>query len=321
LNALGDGINVAQRVMSFAAPNQVLVSQSYFEVVSRMSDDYKGLFRYDSVRKDKHIREHVVYELSPAGPGTSAVSVPAVEEEEISTGIPEKPVVAARRSFLLPVGIGALALGGFLLLRPKTPADNPQSTASPVAQVQQGAPPPVGSGVTPAAAGAAGAKSVEAPRTNPGRSVSETATIAPRRDPPPAAGPSIERSQVSRQPAAAESEVDLAGMWQADVKYSWGDSHSEVINLKVDHGEVFGTASYVRTPRAIVDGKVEGTKLTFTTKSQTMLGDKMFEEKHVYRGRVSGDAIEFILQTDSGYDSRPPEMFTARRVAAGATGR
>jgi class 3 adenylate cyclase len=29
LNALGDGINVAQRVMSFAAPNQILVSQSF----------------------------------------------------------------------------------------------------------------------------------------------------------------------------------------------------------------------------------------------------------------------------------------------------
>jgi hypothetical protein len=98
-------------------------------------------------------------------------------------------------------------------------------------------------------------------------------------------------------------------------------SHPEVTNLKVDHGEVFGTASYLRTPRAIIDGKLEGTKLTFTTKSHTMLGDKMYEEKHFYRGRVSGDTIEFVLQTDSGYDSRPPEIFTARRVPAAATGR
>jgi hypothetical protein len=94
------------------------------------------------------------------------------------------------------------------------------------------------------------------------------------------------------QPAVAEPVVDLNGRWRAEVKYGWGDSHPEVINLKVDHGEVFGTASYLRTPRAIIDGKLEGTKLTFTTKSHTMLGDKMYEEKHFYRGRVSGDTIE-----------------------------
>src|SRR6185436_2564262 len=36
-NIIGDGINVAQRVMSFARPGQVLVSRSYYEVVSRLS--------------------------------------------------------------------------------------------------------------------------------------------------------------------------------------------------------------------------------------------------------------------------------------------
>jgi hypothetical protein len=119
-------------------------------------------------------------------------------------------------------------------------------------------------------------------------------------------------------PAIAEAGVDLTGKWQADVKYSWGANHPEVINLTVDHGGVFGTASYVRTPRAILDGKLEGNKLTFTTKSQTILGDKTYEEKHLYHGVVSGDTIEFVLQTDSGYDARPPEMFTARKVGAGA---
>ena len=41
LNIIGDGINVAQRVMSFAEPGCILVSRSYFEVVSRLSDDYE----------------------------------------------------------------------------------------------------------------------------------------------------------------------------------------------------------------------------------------------------------------------------------------
>ena len=66
-NAIGDGMNAGQRVMSFAGENQILVSQSYFEVVSRLSDDYKNLFTLKGVENDKHIREHTVYNLSPPG--------------------------------------------------------------------------------------------------------------------------------------------------------------------------------------------------------------------------------------------------------------
>jgi class 3 adenylate cyclase len=60
-NIIGDGINVAQRVMSFAKPAQVLVSRSYYEVVSRLSDESSKLFSYEGSRTDKHIREHEVY--------------------------------------------------------------------------------------------------------------------------------------------------------------------------------------------------------------------------------------------------------------------
>jgi Tfp pilus assembly protein PilF len=67
LNAIGDGINAGQRVMSFAPANQILVSQSFFEVVSRLSDDYKPLFHLKGIERDKHIREHTVYFLVPPG--------------------------------------------------------------------------------------------------------------------------------------------------------------------------------------------------------------------------------------------------------------
>ena len=60
-NIIGDGINVAQRVMSFAKPGQVLVSRSYYEVVSRLSEESSKLFTYEGSRTDKHIREHEVY--------------------------------------------------------------------------------------------------------------------------------------------------------------------------------------------------------------------------------------------------------------------
>lgn len=64
-NLIGDGINVAQRVMSFAKPGQVLVSRSYFEVISRLSQEYAKLFHYEGSRADKHVREHQVYSVAP----------------------------------------------------------------------------------------------------------------------------------------------------------------------------------------------------------------------------------------------------------------
>ncbi|MCL6646157.1 MAG: adenylate/guanylate cyclase domain-containing protein, partial [Dehalococcoidia bacterium] len=57
-NIIGDGINVAQRIMGFAEPNQILVSRSYYEVVSCLSDAYARLFQYQGSRTDKHVREH-----------------------------------------------------------------------------------------------------------------------------------------------------------------------------------------------------------------------------------------------------------------------
>jgi Adenylate and Guanylate cyclase catalytic domain/PEGA domain len=60
-NIVGDGINVAQRIMSFAAPNQILVSRSYYEVVQCLSDAYAKMFHYEGSRTDKHVREHEVY--------------------------------------------------------------------------------------------------------------------------------------------------------------------------------------------------------------------------------------------------------------------
>lgn len=60
-NVIGDGINVAERVMSFAAPGQLLVSHSYYEVVTRVSDHYKRLFLRVGKLQDKHVRDHDVY--------------------------------------------------------------------------------------------------------------------------------------------------------------------------------------------------------------------------------------------------------------------
>jgi hypothetical protein len=66
-NIVGDGINVAQRIMSFAGTNQILVSRSYYEVVSRLTQAYSQLFRFVGAREDKHVREHELYEVAVGG--------------------------------------------------------------------------------------------------------------------------------------------------------------------------------------------------------------------------------------------------------------
>jgi class 3 adenylate cyclase len=76
LNIIGDGINVAQRIMGFAEPGTVLVSRSYYEVVSCLSEDLLRLFRYEGIRKDKHVREHSVYMIAPGTPSLSRPSKP-----------------------------------------------------------------------------------------------------------------------------------------------------------------------------------------------------------------------------------------------------
>jgi len=70
-NIVGDGINVAQRVMGFADAAQILVSRSYYDAVSRLSPHYAGMFHYQGSRTDKHVREHEVYAIGYPGDKTT----------------------------------------------------------------------------------------------------------------------------------------------------------------------------------------------------------------------------------------------------------
>jgi len=62
-NTIGDGINAAQRIMSFAQPNQLLVSRAYYDVISCLSEGNPQMFAYIGVHNDKHVRKYDVYEV------------------------------------------------------------------------------------------------------------------------------------------------------------------------------------------------------------------------------------------------------------------
>ncbi len=119
-NIIGDGINVAQRIMSFAAINQVLASRSYYEVVSALSPDYAHLFSFEGARTDKHVREHEVYALGHAAapsrpsrrkPGAAAVHASAAIEKigyaagTVRAQIMRRPLLATGLVVTLILGI------------------------------------------------------------------------------------------------------------------------------------------------------------------------------------------------------------------------
>src|SRR5687767_10730665 len=162
MNIIGDGINVAQRVMSFARPGQLLVSRSFYEVVSCLSRDYANLFRHEGSRTDKHVRAHEVYAVVGATPQPRRVDEAEARSETTAPGaagwLGASGPLGLRRSALLiaPLVFLVLVASGFALRSKDTIAkvERPKP-AAPAPVVQSAAPTPAPVPV-PAAGGGAG---------------------------------------------------------------------------------------------------------------------------------------------------------------------
>ena len=146
MNIIGDGINVAQRVMSFSRPGQLLVSRSFYEVVSCLSRDYANLFHHEGSRTDKHVREHEVY--SVVGGTPTARRVPETESKFSALangsgllaghgpmGLRRTSLAAATALFLALIGTGlaARAVMGPTAEAPVVPAPKAVAPAPKVA--------------------------------------------------------------------------------------------------------------------------------------------------------------------------------------------
>jgi len=82
---IGDAINIANRIMGFAQPNQLLVSRSFYEVVGCVSENYSTMFNYLGMRADKHVRQHAVYEIVSDGEAKSETAPPQVPANQASS--------------------------------------------------------------------------------------------------------------------------------------------------------------------------------------------------------------------------------------------
>jgi len=172
MNIIGDGINVAQRVMSFSRPGQLLVSRSFYEVVSCLSRDYANLFRHEGSRTDKHVRAHEVYAVVGATPAPRRVDEAEARTESLPPGaarwfsgtgvlgLRRTALIAAPLLFLVIVagGVGARAM----LPEPPPMAEPPRVAPRPVAKAPAAAAPaPAAAAPAPAPAAGGGAGVIE----------------------------------------------------------------------------------------------------------------------------------------------------------------
>ncbi|TAN71971.1 MAG: adenylate/guanylate cyclase domain-containing protein [Gallionella sp.] len=149
-NIVGDGINVAQRIMGFADVGQILVSHSYFNAVSRFSPQHAGMFHYQGSRTDKHVREHEVYAIIYPGDGVAGQASDQHNDAPERAGSAWNPAGqpgSGQRAMYIGAAAVAVALVGALAFKlarhdktPVSPDVGPAQAASGVRQTPAVAP-------------------------------------------------------------------------------------------------------------------------------------------------------------------------------------
>ncbi len=257
-NIVGDGINVAQRIMSFARPGQIVVSRSYFDVVSVISDEYAKLFKYEGSRTDKHVREHEIYvvgesvaafDQARAGMADRAASTnpraPAQPQAGVSTGTHSRRAMGDETDgnvavpFLKDRGkltiagsvLGALVLALIAAAMMKKPADPPKIESANAPVSAQPLPPVVATAATTGAADP----------SKPGDVISTpTSTTAAITSPAPSM-PTVDATKTpSEASKIAKAVTPKDGVPDAPKAVAFKPAELGTVSLRIDPwGEVF----------------------------------------------------------------------------------
>jgi class 3 adenylate cyclase len=78
-NIIGDGLVEAQRIMSFAKPNQILVSRAYYDMASKLTLEIAQMFE----KYDMHAYEHDIYAVRLLNEKAAVVDSSVVIPEQI----------------------------------------------------------------------------------------------------------------------------------------------------------------------------------------------------------------------------------------------
>jgi class 3 adenylate cyclase len=226
-NMVGEGINSAERIMSFAAPGETTASRSFQEAVFYLDASFQTLFEPLGLRADKHGREHEVFRLS-----ASAQAIDAALQSLGAAGRTTTAVATSTRSRSVGAGlIAALAIVGLGIgawvawparqgtrelpaatsaapREPAAPAAAPISTpaapsSAPVTPPAPAIPAPAATSVTPPAPAASAPAEPAAATTPP-----VAATPAPAA--PPASAPADAAGARKPRPAAPPSKSVMA---------------------------------------------------------------------------------------------------------------
>lgn len=112
-NLVGDGINDAQRIMSFAGDNEVLASRYYADMVARISEKFAARFVPAGTMQDKHGKAHDVSRVLPSGYALPAPTSPSTTPVGTSASFPKNgaPARSRSRSFAWAAVVVAILFG------------------------------------------------------------------------------------------------------------------------------------------------------------------------------------------------------------------
>jgi hypothetical protein len=102
--------------------------------------------------------------------------------------------------------------------------------------------------------------------------------------------------------------ADISGKWKADYTTPDGTARTSTFEFMVDGANLTGKLISARGDAEIKDGKIKGDEVTFTV-IRNFNGDDV---KINYKGKVSGDSIQFNLQ----FGDRDGFEITAKRITS-----
>ncbi len=106
----------------------------------------------------------------------------------------------------------------------------------------------------------------------------------------------------------------VVGSWSAQVTYERGPTQEERFEFRLTGGDLTGSATYQGIRRAIENGRLEGDRVQFHTRSRERVGIEQHEMRHDYVGVVGGDGIAFTVVTAGGGREYGPVHFEAVRI-------
>jgi hypothetical protein len=107
------------------------------------------------------------------------------------------------------------------------------------------------------------------------------------------------QSQVGKAaPGVSSAAATISGVWQGEVTYSWGPTHTKRFLFEAEGDKLFGTATFLGFRRGTADGRIEGDKISFNVRVNEALEGMTTQRTNHYTGVLSGGEIHFTMQDD-----------------------